>query len=492
VIATIIPITTNTTIATCIQIHVGDIAPDSVLRHLTVSAGNAGGMTIVWPMRLHMSRFLRLSAPASAICALACLGPVSAGASAGRAHASSRTLLGGLNVVGLGYDSTLSEADHSIAVAKQVKARVVRVEIPWATLEPREGKGIDPAALAYTDRLMNNAEAARIKVIMTVERTPCWASSAPPAMLRKCRPGQPSQASAWPPRSSASYAAIVAYLAKRYGSKLAAIEVWSEPDQTNEAYFAGPDKPGHYTALLKAAYPAIKRANPRVTVLGGSLTGSNGLFLKALYADGIKGYYDGLSVHYYNLTLASVRSIHEIQLAAGDTKPIWLDEFGWSSCWPHQKTQQEQGCVTTATQALNLTNTFRQLARAPYVAAAVVYKLQDSGHEDFGLLAASGAHKPSFAGLTRALSTPLGPVSKVSLALRLKGSRLLATGSGPVGDYMQLEAFAGATLRYRVLFTLDRFNRYSVALPSVLGTKGLRVRVFQYWTGAGHSAQKNV
>jgi len=78
------------------------------------------------------------------------------------------------------------------------------------------------------------------------------------------------------------------------------------------------------------------------------------------------------------------------------------------------------------------------------------------------------------------------------LNLLRKGSRLLATGSGPVGDYMQLEAFAGTTLRYRVVFTLDRFNRYSLTLPSVLGTKGLRVRVFQYWLGVGRSAQKSV
>ena len=69
-------------------------------------------------------------------------------------------------------------------------------------------------------------------------------------------------------------------------------------------------------------------------MLAGSLVGSNGLFLRALYAAGIKGYYDGLSVHFYNLTLASLRAIHEMQLANGDSKPLWLDEFGWSSCWP--------------------------------------------------------------------------------------------------------------------------------------------------------------
>ena len=100
---------------------------------------------------------------------------------------------------------------------------------------------------------------------------------------------------------SAHYAAFVALLAQRYGDQLAAIEVWNEPDQANEHYFAGPEKPQRYAAILRAAYPAIKQAAPSVPVLGGSLVGSNGLFLRALYAAGIKGYYDGLAVHFYNL-----------------------------------------------------------------------------------------------------------------------------------------------------------------------------------------------
>ncbi len=428
---------------------------------------------------------------AAALVLTVLLAPSAPAATHRGASASLTAPLGGINVVGLGFNSSPGEADRSIAVAKSVRARIVRADIPWAALEPQEGT-IDQRALAYTDRLMADATAAGIKVIMTVERTPCWASSAPAAILRKCRPDTDSRANAYPPRNTAAYASIVSYLARRYGSHLEALEVWSEPDQANEDYFAGPDKPARYAALLRAAYPAIKAVAPSVTVLGGSLTGSNGLFLKALYANGIKGFYDGLSVHYYNLTLASVRSIREVQLANGDSKPIWLDEFGWTSCWPHQRTQQDQGCVTAATQALNLTNTFRALARVPWVAAALVYKLQDSQREDFGVLSATGRRKPAFAGLARALTSPFGAISAVGLTLRRSGSHVVASGSGPVGDFMQLEAFVGGTLRYRILFTLNRFNRYSVSLPAVLGTSGLRVRVFQYWQGSARAAQRSI
>jgi len=197
-------------------------------------------------------------------------------------------------------------------------------------------------------------------------------------------------------------------------------------------------------------------------------------------------------VHYYTLTLAPLRSIHEVQVANGDTKPLWLNEFGWSSCYPHRKIEQEQGCVSAQTQALNLTNTFRSLAHTPWVAAEIVYKLQDAVSEEFGAVTAKGKRKPSFAALSKVFTSPFGPVSPVTLSLRKQGSRVLASGAGPVGDYMELEAFRGSTLRYRALFVLNRFNRFSIKLPAALGTSGLRVRVYQYWAGLGRAAQRSI
>jgi hypothetical protein len=274
---------------------------------------------------------------------------------------------------------------------------------------------------------------------------------------------------------------------------LAAIEIWNEPDQGNQRYFAGPDKVHRYAALLKAAYAAVKRANAQVPVLAGSLVGSNGVFLRDLYAAGIKGYYDGLAVHYYNLTLASVRSIREVQSANGDTKPLWLDEFGWSTCYPHERLQEEQACVTAKVQAANLTSTLRELARASYIASAVTYTLRDNGpREDFGVLSRSGARKPGFRALARAFASPFGPIGRVTLRLRRRGGRVSASGSGPVGDFIRMEAFRGSVKRYQALFVLDRFNRYSIELPRALGTSRLRVRVYQYWAGPTSAAQSSI
>ncbi len=106
---------------------------------------------------------------------------------------------------------------------------------------------------------------------------------------------------------------------------------------------------------------------------------------------------------------------------------------------------------------------------------------------------AAGARKPAFGPLAQVLSAPLaGRVAPVTLSLRSRGGRVHASGGGPVGDYMGLEAFQGSVLRYRAIFVLDRFNRYSLTLPRVLGTHGLRVRVFQYWAGASAGAQRSI
>jgi hypothetical protein len=430
---------------------------------------------------------------ALALCATTylALAPAQASNRTGRAQSASVPLIG-INIAGLSPYSSLADADHEISVAHQLHANVVRTEVPWSEVEPQGPGEIEAGSLAYTDRLVADAAADGIRVIVEVEGTPCWASSAPASLLRDCNPQNPNQAAAWPPSDPAAYGAFVAYLASRYGTRLAAIEIWNEPDQSNEHYFAGPDKAERYAAVLRAAYPAIKAANPDVTVLAGSLVGSNGAFLRLLYADGIKGYYDGLAIHYYTLTLAAVRSIHEVQLANGDTKPLWLDEFGWSSCWPRESIQQEQDCVTPRIQALNLANTIRALARRAYVAATVAYKLQDSSSEDFGLISAGGARKPAFAALTGALTAPLGRISAVTLRLHRRAGRVIASGSAPVGDYMRLEVLRGRTLRYWTLFTLNRFNEYSVALPAAVSARGLRVRVYQYWSGLAGAVEKQI
>jgi hypothetical protein len=482
VIAITMPMSTKTTMAACVQIQVEGIRSASVPRRLRRRRH--------YPRPMQRSRFIATAAAVAALLAW-CAGAQAARSRAARPLFASHPVLGGINVPPVHATTNMAEADRAVALAAQLHAGVIRTDFPWSAMEPRPGE-LDPHALAYADRLLADAAAAHIGVMATVQSSPCWASAAPAHLLAACTPGGSGPADAYPPRDPATYGAFLAKLAARYGSRLAGVEIWNEPDQSNENYLAGTEKVRHYTELVKAAYPAVKRADPAVRVLAGSFVGADGRFLDALYAAGMKGYYDGLSVHFYTLTVASLRAIHENQLAHGDQAPLWLDEFGWSSCWPRERVEQEQACVTPRVQAANLYSTFREFALMPYVAAAVVYKLQDSPGEDFGVLDAVGAHKPSFASLASVLRHPAAGPPPITLRLYRRRGAVVATGSGPVGDFMVLEALRGAVPRYRAFFTMDRFNHFTLTVPRVLGARGLTVRVYQYGIGVAGATQRRI
>jgi Cellulase (glycosyl hydrolase family 5) len=435
------------------------------------------------PPRMAAVRLLAL------VLALAGALAVFASASADARHAKApratpKSPMLGVNISDADGDVPAAAA-ADINAAASLHATIVRTEVPWSVLQPTGPGSYETKALTSLDGLIADASAKKIRVILLVDSSPCWETTAPAALLAGCT-AKNSPANGYPPKSTADYAAFVAFLAARYGTSLAAIEIWNEPDHVNEHYFAGPEKARHYAELLRAAYPAIKKAGPTVSVIAGSLVGSNGVFLDALYAQGIKGYYDGLAVHYYGLTLASLRAIRKVQLANGDKTPLWLDEFGWSSCYPHAL-EAEQPCVTESIQGTNLRDAVRSISHASYVAAAVTYRLRDSADGHFGVLTAAGAQKPSFAGLASAFASPFGPVSKPKLKLRKHSGHVIASGSGPVGDIMELEASGKAGLHYVATFVLDRFNKYKLTLPGAIGTHSVHARVYQLWAGK-HSA----
>jgi hypothetical protein len=358
----------------------------------------------------------------------------------------------GIGVSNIGADTPPAAIDAELARAKTLGATTIRAEVSWAGLEPEFAGDRQTDYLARLDRLVAGARTRGIKPLFVLLRTPCWASSAPGA------PGTCSgDAAEYPPRDPADYATIAAWLADRYRGKLAGLEVWNEPDHVNEAYFKGDDKAARYAAILKAAHRAVDAADPGLKVLGGSMVGSDGAFLRALYDEGIKGSYDGLAVHYYDLTLASLRSIREVQRDNGDTTPLWLTEFGWTSCFPAGKTEGQHACVTRRQQARNLGDLFRALR---------------------GKLSSGGKRKPAFDTLRTALRRGLGAPRRPTATLR--GSRI--SGTAPAGDIVTIQGFRpDGSFFYQAIVAPDRAGRYAKTLPAeVLGNK---IVVSQPWTG---------
>jgi hypothetical protein len=291
----------------------------------------------------------------------------------------------------------------------------VRVFIGWDGIEPQQG--VYNTAEIQNYQKFFAALPAGTKIDVDVEGSPPWAAD-----------GSNNPATA--PANDANYAGFVNYLVNAFHGRVTAWEIWNEED--NSGWWNG--TAGGYAALLKAAYPAVKSADPKATVLVGGLTDNDGAYLSQLYADGAKGSFDAVGVHTdtacniaspysfeYNLGTRTVNqyfflgftSIHAVMVAAGDgAKPVYMTELGWSStsaeCQTGHWAGQKLAGVTQPTQAVYLRQAYHCLAQPQYsyVKAAMWFELFNNGGtsaplDNFGLLNQDFSPKPAFDAFTQ-------------------------------------------------------------------------------------------
>lgn len=319
---------------------------------------------------------------------------------AGAAAAQAGPEYRGAQVHSLWSTVSAAEMTEELNALQNAGVNVLRVDVGWATLETAKGR-YDSTYLAKLDALSAGASARGIKIIATLWQTPSWASSG----------------GAWndPPSNPADYGAFARFIAGRYGSELAAVEAWNEPE-INEDLVA-PNVAAVYVPMVKAFYTGAKEGDPSVPVLAGSLAYADISFLKELYADGIQGYYDGISVHPYadgaapantsvtHSFLGGIESLHAAQLAAGDNTPEWVTEFGWP-------TGTSKGANTEQQQAEYTEQAFALVNNLSYVQAATVYELRDmetnpaDPEDNFGMLHQNFQPTPAYAALKAAMQAP--------------------------------------------------------------------------------------
>lgn len=300
----------------------------------------------------------------------------------------------GVNLIG----STSSQIPNLQALG----THWVRLFVSWPDIEPSQGD--------YSTFWMNYYEQtfrelpAGTKVLLDVVDSPSWETG--------------SSDLSTPPSNPQEYAAMVGMLARHFGTKVSAYEIWNEEDAS--AWWApGPDAAA-YVALLKATYPAIKAADPDATVVLGGLTGNDYEFLEQVYEAGGKGYFDAVGVHTdtacnklspYEFvrganermvpdSFMAYREVHDVMVANGDEKPIWMTELSWrtteATCPEGAWAGQTAEGVSEATQAKFLSQAYHCLAQAPYVKVALWFPLTDEGSVYSGLVRANGTRKPSF------------------------------------------------------------------------------------------------
>ncbi len=108
-----------------------------------------------------------------------------------------------------------------------------------------------------------------------------------------------------PPRDAGNFIDFCGVMAARYRGKVAAYQVWNEPNLAREWGGRAPD-PAEYVNMLRGCYVAIKQADPGALVISAGLapTGNgppeampDDQFLIAMYEAGAAPYFDLLGAH---------------------------------------------------------------------------------------------------------------------------------------------------------------------------------------------------
>jgi hypothetical protein len=249
------------------------------------------------------------------------------------------------------------------AVMKAAGVDSQRVPINWDRIEPTQD---GPPDWTQVDRKVGAAAANGMTVLGLVLGSPEWASGSRVALT--------------PPKDPGTYAAFLKQLIARYGPfgqfwsehpELPVVpvrdwQVWNEPNLSD--YFAVQPFARPYVRLLRAAFKAIRQADPGAKVVMAGLANFSWKDLEKLYKAHVKGLFDVAAVHPFTgfpvNSVKIVRSNRRVMARHGDGgKPVWLTELTWTSA--KGKTKNIHNWETTeAGQAKRVTEGYRVYIKA--------------------------------------------------------------------------------------------------------------------------------
>ena len=227
---------------------------------------------------------------------------------------------------------------RSLQMVRQMGASAIVEFFPWAYYQAQDGS----IAWEHPDLVVEHAHAQGLQIVARIGLTPDWARP-PDTPLTYLDAG-----------AYGYFAAFAAAFAARYQGKVGYLIVGNEPNLSYEWGYRV-TTPQDYVDLLRVVYPAVKAANPDVTVLAGALAptlepagspwGLNDLvYLDEMYAAGAADYFDGLAVHVYGLTFPPeaepdpgvlnfrrVELMRQVMVAHDDAAtPMYITETGWN------------------------------------------------------------------------------------------------------------------------------------------------------------------
>ena len=250
--------------------------------------------------------------------------------------------------------------DRTLDSLVAMGARWLRFDVKWDVIQHAGPSSYD---WSRYDALVAAAQARGLKILGTLAYAPRWARSAACLDSTACEP-----------RSASEYADWAGATVAHFKGRISHWEVWNEPNIPS--FWQPQPNVARYTALLRAAYPSIKAADPSAVVLAGgtSPAANDGVridevsFLQGVYANGGQGSFDAWSHHPYthpwppgNVHADSAwyqmhgtsPSMRSLMRANGDGhKKVWGTEYG-------PPTAGGPGAVSEATQAEHVTDAYR-------------------------------------------------------------------------------------------------------------------------------------
>jgi hypothetical protein len=332
----------------------------------------------------------------------------SGGASAGAVVPDGREV--GFSMYGDFIGQPVSVINANLDRAQAVGATWVRVPFNWSTLE-MHGKG--QYNWTPADNVANAAAARGLKILADVAYTPSWARAA-------------GTVSTNPPTKMSDYSDFLKAAVAHYAPLgVHAWEIWNEPNIT--AMWAPKPSIPLYTSMLKVAYPAIKLVDPSATVVTGGFSpgydatdGSQYLpltFLKGIYANGGKGFFDAVGHHPENFPYPVTKvaswnafqqsnDLYAYMSSMGDgSKTIWGTEFGYP-------TGTGSKAVSESSQGDLIAQGLEVWKGLSFHGPIFMYSLQDEGtdlnntYSNMGLIHYDGTLKPGYTRVMQALRAP--------------------------------------------------------------------------------------
>ena len=225
----------------------------------------------------------------------------------------------------------------------------VKQVFAWENIEPAQGE-ID---FSRADQILGEIEKRGLKLVVRLSDSPDWAResvSGEKGVDFTDAPPDPEYMVAWTEFCSA--------VASRYPGRIAAYQIWNEPNLSRE-WGNRPPNAAEYTELLRACSEAIRAADPAAIIISAGLspTGTcceaakpDDVFLQEMYDAGFQNYADVVGMHAAGysppqvspdeaeqqgsqrfFTFRRIEDLRKIMVANGDAaRQAAILEFGWN------------------------------------------------------------------------------------------------------------------------------------------------------------------